>query len=97
MITQYDLPRNFYRSRARARGCMVCSSAVVQHRRQHVMRRQDVIDFLGELTQTANAKTRGARSRSCASQFGTVRGAVTGAIVAGARLAGVILEAHYSK
>ena len=38
----------------------------------HVMRRQDVIDFLGELTQTANAKTRDARSRSCASQFGTV-------------------------
>ena len=37
----------------------------------HVMRRQDVIDFLGELTQTANAKTRDARSRSCASQFGT--------------------------
>ena len=37
----------------------------------HVMRRQDVIDFLGELTQTANAKTRDARSRSYASQFGT--------------------------
>ena len=59
------------------------------------MRRQDVIDFLGELTQTANAKTRGARSRSCASQFGTVRGAVTGAIVARTRLAGVVLETYY--
>ena len=80
MITQYDLPRNFYRSRS-----------------LHVMRRQDVIDFLGELTQTANTKTRCARSRSCTSQFGTVGGAVTGAVVARPRLASIIFETYYGK
>ena len=93
--TDLNVPPEFQRLNVFYCVCITMAAAVLTT--NHVMRRQDVIDFLGELTQTANAKTRDARSRSCASQFGTVGGAVTGAIVAGTRLAGVILETHYGE
>lgn len=59
------------------------------------MRRQ--IKWLILLTQAADAEPRSARPRSRAAQFRTIRGAVTSAIVAGARDTGVVFEAHDGK